>query len=88
MYWITQHCDYDVHELNKIKIIIIIWKLNKQIQLPLFDRNNTIVLLRDVFHIGLVIGRDVFHIGLVIGPRSAVLAFGCASGQYSRPRDR
>jgi hypothetical protein len=30
--------------------------------------------------------RDVFHIGLVIGPRSAVLAFGCASGQYSRPR--
>jgi hypothetical protein len=30
--------------------------------------------------------RDVFHIGLVIGPRSVVLAFGCASGQYSRPR--
>jgi len=30
--------------------------------------------------------RDVFHIGLVIGPRPAVLAFGCASGQYSRPQ--
>jgi hypothetical protein len=28
--------------------------------------------------------RDAFHIGLVIGPRSAVLAIGCTSGQYSR----
>ena len=25
--------------------------------------------------------RDVFHIGLIIGPRSDVLAFGCASSQ-------
>jgi hypothetical protein len=28
--------------------------------------------------------RNVVHIGLVIGLRSDVLAFGCASGQYSR----
>jgi hypothetical protein len=36
--------------------------------------DNTIVLLR-----------DVFHIGLVIGPRPAVLAWGAAERQYSRP---
>jgi hypothetical protein len=36
---------------------------------------NTIVLLR-----------DVFHIGLVIGPRPVVLAWGAAERQYSRPR--
>ena len=29
---------------------------------------------------------SVFHIGLVIAPRSVVLAFGFASGQYDRPR--
>ena len=29
---------------------------------------------------------SVFHIGLVIAPRSVVLAFGYASGQYDRPR--
>ena len=30
--------------------------------------------------------RDIFHIGLIIGPRSAVLAFGCTSCHYSRTR--
>jgi hypothetical protein len=30
--------------------------------------------------------RDVFHIGLVIGPRPAVVAWGAAERQYSRPR--
>jgi hypothetical protein len=29
--------------------------------------------------------RDVFHIGLATGPRSAVLAFGCASQSESKP---
>ena len=38
-------------------------------------RQNNIVLLR-----------DVFHIGLVIGPRPAVLAWGAAECQYIRPR--
>jgi hypothetical protein len=37
--------------------------------------NETIVLLR-----------DAFHIGLVIGPRPAVLAWGAAVGQYIRSR--
>ena len=30
----------------------------------------------------IVLLRDGFHIGLAIGPRSPVLAFGCALGQY------
>jgi hypothetical protein len=34
----------------------------------------------------IVLLRDVFHIGLVIGPRPAVLAWGTAERQYSRPR--
>jgi hypothetical protein len=34
----------------------------------------------------IVLLRDVFHIGLVIGPRPAVLAWGAAECQYSRPR--
>jgi hypothetical protein len=34
----------------------------------------------------IVLLRDVFHIGLVIGPRPAVLAWGAAERQYSRPR--
>ena len=46
-----------------------IWKLTFQCLV------NTIVLLR-----------DVFHIGLVIGPRPAVLARGAAERQYSRSR--
>ena len=34
----------------------------------------------------IVLLRDIFHIGLVIGPRPAVLAWGAAERQYSRPR--
>ena len=34
----------------------------------------------------IVLLRDVFHIGLVIGLRPAVLARGAAERQYSRPR--
>ena len=34
----------------------------------------------------IVLLRDVFHIGLAIGPRPAVLAWGAAERQYSRPR--
>ena len=34
----------------------------------------------------IVLLRDVFHIGLIIGLRTAVLARGAAEGQYSRPR--
>jgi len=34
----------------------------------------------------IVLLRDVFHIGLVIGPRPTVLAWGAAEHQYSRPR--
>ena len=34
----------------------------------------------------IVLLRDVFHIGLVIGPRPAVLASVAAERQYSRPR--
>ena len=34
----------------------------------------------------IVLLRDVFHIGLVIGPRPALLAWGAAERQYSRPR--
>ena len=34
----------------------------------------------------IVLLRDVFNIGLVIGPRPAVLAWGAAERQYSRPR--
>ena len=34
----------------------------------------------------IVLLRDVFHIGLVIGPRPVVLAWGAAERQYSRPR--
>jgi hypothetical protein len=34
----------------------------------------------------IVLLRDVFHIGLVIGPRRAVLAWGAAERQYRRPR--
>ena len=34
----------------------------------------------------IVLLRDAFHIGLVIGPRPAVLARGAAEGQYIRPR--
>jgi len=40
-----------------------------------YQTHNIIVLLR-----------DVFHIGLVIGPRPAVLAWGAAERQYCRPR--
>ena len=47
-------------------------KNEKKLQQGMLD---TIVLLR-----------DVFHIGLVIGPRPAVLAWGAAERQYSRPR--
>jgi hypothetical protein len=34
----------------------------------------------------IVVLRDVFHIGLVIGPRPVVLARDAAERQYSRPR--
>jgi hypothetical protein len=34
----------------------------------------------------IVLLRDVFHIGLVIEPRPPVLAWGAAERQYSRPR--
>jgi hypothetical protein len=34
----------------------------------------------------IVLLRDVFYIGLVIGPRPAVLAWGAVERQYSRPR--
>ena len=34
----------------------------------------------------IVLLRDVFHVGLVIGLRPAVLAWGAAEAQYSRPR--
>jgi len=34
----------------------------------------------------IVLLRHVFHIGLVIGPRPTVLAWGAAEAQYSRPR--
>jgi hypothetical protein len=34
----------------------------------------------------IVLLRDVFHIGLVIGPRPAVLAWGADERQYSKPR--
>jgi hypothetical protein len=34
----------------------------------------------------IVLLRDVFHIGFVIGQRPAVLAWGAAERQYSRPR--
>jgi hypothetical protein len=34
----------------------------------------------------IVLLRDVFHIGLVIGPRPAVFAWGAAERQYSTPR--
>jgi hypothetical protein len=33
----------------------------------------------------IVLLRDVFHIGLVIGPMPAVLVWGAAEGQYIRP---
>ena len=39
-------------------------------------KHNTIVLLR-----------DAFHISLVTGPRPAVLAWGAAEGQYIRPKN-
>ena len=39
----------------------------------------------DIYNI-IVLLRDVFHIGLVIGPRPAVLARGVAERQHSRPR--
>jgi len=41
--------------------------------------------LSDVAIINIVLLRDVFHIGLVIGPRPAVLAWGATKRQYSRP---
>jgi len=34
----------------------------------------------------IVLLRDAFHIGLVIGPRPAVLAWGADEDQYIRPR--
>jgi hypothetical protein len=34
----------------------------------------------------IVLLRDVFHIGLAIGPKPAVLAWRAAERQYSRPR--
>ena len=34
----------------------------------------------------IVLLSDVFHIGLVIGPRTTVLTCGAAEAQYSRPR--
>ena len=34
----------------------------------------------------IVLLRNVFHIGLVIDPRPALLAWGAAERQYSRPR--
>ena len=47
--------------------------------------NNTIVYEYKQFIFNIVLLRDVFHIGLVIGPRPAVLAWGAAEAQYSRP---
>jgi hypothetical protein len=40
------------------------------------------------YPLNIVLLRDVFHIGLVIGPRPAVLAWGAAEheAKYSRPR--
>ena len=42
--------------------------------------------IKFVFCDNIVLLRDVFHIGLIIGPRTAVLARGAAEHQYSRPR--
>jgi hypothetical protein len=46
------------------------------------------VVANKIIRIGIIIVllRDVVHIGLVIGPRNAVLAWGAAERQYSRPR--
>ena len=46
------------------------------------DNKENVLLWRN----NIVLLRDVFHIGLVIGPMPAVLAWGAAERQYSRPR--
>ena len=47
-------------------------------------RDNIIIRL---VHDNIVLLHDVFHIGLIIGPRTAaVLAWATAEGQYCRPR--
>ena len=40
------------------------------------------VLINIITLCNIVLLRDVFHIGLVIGPRPAVLAWGASEGQY------
>ena len=47
---------------------------------------DTLSVTNDIIENNIVLLRDAFHIGLVIGLRPAVLARGAAEGQYIRPR--
>ena len=47
--------------------------------------SNILISKKQFLGNNIVLLRDVFHIGLVISPRPAVLAWGAAERQYSRP---
>ena len=64
-----------LNNIGKIYIKSYYWRRPSSFKLVQLLSVHNIVLLR-----------DVFHIGLVIGPRPAVLALGAAEAQYSRPR--
>ena len=58
-----------------------LWTLEINIHLSLMAQVNIDIKVHNI-----VLLLDVFHIGLVIGPWLAVLAWGTAERQYSRPR--
>ena len=75
--WWAKYKIYIEHEYNT-KLYFIrtnVFTINDKGTICIIYDNDIIVLLR-----------DVFHIGLVIGPRPAVLAWGTAERQYSKPR--
>jgi hypothetical protein len=66
-------------------ITVTVLQLNKTAKIA-FDALNYIFTMAIKYNWIIVLLRDAFHIGLVIGPRPAVLARGAAEGQYIRPR--
>jgi hypothetical protein len=82
---------HQTEDLINFDLLAFIWS-NMSIQYKNFHWANTaktspIRILPQCVN-NIVLLRDVFHIGLVIGPRPAVLVWGAAERQYSKPRTK
>jgi hypothetical protein len=81
-YW----TDWNRVNTENIRIGLVFVVLAQRNFLYCIDRFDHIKANKSKLINNIVLLRDVFHIDLVIGPRPVVLARGAAERQYSRPR--